>query len=260
MRLITYEGPGGSGRAGVRVGHRVLDIEAASRVKGEPLPSSVRGLLAAGRGALSRVQALAKAAVTEAGSFTQALLEERAIRLLPPIPDASPIVGPGDIARPWSQAGLVGHDARLACPAGVQAMGFEPRLAFVIGRPTEGASADDALDYVAGLTILLAFPEHAVIGPDLVSMDEIAGAEDLWMTCLVNGERRLRAATRGQVDRFCAFLGQTSSRAALEAGDMVDAGAMAGGEAIAARAGDVVECTLEGVATLRATILPSAGA
>ena len=39
MRLVTYSvGPGGPARAGVRVGHRVLDVEAASRVKGEPLP------------------------------------------------------------------------------------------------------------------------------------------------------------------------------------------------------------------------------
>ena len=89
MRLVTYSvGPDGPARAGVRVGHRVLDIEAASRVKGEPLPSTIKTLLAAGRGALSRVQALAKAATTEARSFSHAMHEERAIRLLPPVPDA----------------------------------------------------------------------------------------------------------------------------------------------------------------------------
>jgi hypothetical protein len=46
----------------VRVGHRVLDIEGASRVQGEPLPETMRGALQMGRGALARVQALAKAA------------------------------------------------------------------------------------------------------------------------------------------------------------------------------------------------------
>ena len=89
MRLVTYSvGPAGPARAGVRVGHRILDIEAASRVKGEPLPASIKALLAAGRGALARVQALAKAATTEARSFSQAMHEERAIRFLPPVPDA----------------------------------------------------------------------------------------------------------------------------------------------------------------------------
>ena len=85
MRLVTYSvGPAGPARAGVRVGHRILDIEAASRVKGEPLPATMKALLAAGRGALSRVQALAKAAATEARSFSQAMYEERAIHFLPP--------------------------------------------------------------------------------------------------------------------------------------------------------------------------------
>ena len=68
MRLVTYSvGPAGPARAGVRVGHRILDIETASRVKGEPLPASIKALLAAGRGAMSRVQALAKAATPGAG-------------------------------------------------------------------------------------------------------------------------------------------------------------------------------------------------
>jgi hypothetical protein len=55
MRLITYaSGPNGLPRLGVRVGHRVLDVEAASRVDGEPLPSTMKGLLREGpRGAVA---------------------------------------------------------------------------------------------------------------------------------------------------------------------------------------------------------------
>ena len=67
MRLVTYSGPLGAARTGVRVGHRILDIETASRVKGEPLPSNMRGLLQLGRGALSRVQALVRAAQGNGG-------------------------------------------------------------------------------------------------------------------------------------------------------------------------------------------------
>ncbi|HEX7558268.1 MAG TPA: hypothetical protein VF386_03680, partial [Usitatibacter sp.] len=63
MRLITYNtATNPAPRIGVRVGHRVLDIEAGSRVDGEPLPGTMKTLLREGRGALSRVQALAKAA------------------------------------------------------------------------------------------------------------------------------------------------------------------------------------------------------
>jgi hypothetical protein len=84
VRLITYaQGPGTLPRLAVRVGHRVLDIESGSRVDGE------------GRGAISRVQALAKAAQTTAGRFSGAMLEEKAIRFLPPIPDGAKLRSAG---------------------------------------------------------------------------------------------------------------------------------------------------------------------
>src|SRR5438445_395793 len=51
------------------------------------LLATMKGLLREGRGALSRVQALAKAAQSNAGRFSAAMLEERAIRFLPPVPD-----------------------------------------------------------------------------------------------------------------------------------------------------------------------------
>jgi len=71
MRLLTFAPGNGAPRIGVRVGHRILDIEAASRVDGEPLPSGMKALLAQGRGALSRVQALAKAAQSQAGRYSE---------------------------------------------------------------------------------------------------------------------------------------------------------------------------------------------
>src|SRR4051812_13340143 len=89
MRLLTYSLlPDGVPRAGVRVGHRVLDIEGASRVDGEPLPNTVKGLLRAGRGALARVAGLCKAAKTGAGKFSTLLYDERSFRWQPAIPDA----------------------------------------------------------------------------------------------------------------------------------------------------------------------------
>jgi hypothetical protein len=84
MRLVTFSPTASTApRAGVRVGHRVLDIEAGSRVDGEPLPASMKMLLREGRGAFSRVQALAKAAQSTPGRFAGAMYEEGAVRFLP---------------------------------------------------------------------------------------------------------------------------------------------------------------------------------
>ena len=229
MRLVTFSaGPAGDARAGVRVGHRVLDIEAASRVKGEPLPSSVRGLLAAGRGALSRVRALAKAAVTETGSFSHAMHEERAVRLLAPVPGA-----------------LVVRDAP------------QPAIVFVIGSQARAVGRDEALDHVAGITLLLDLHGGPVVGPEIVTADEVGDPGDLSIAWSVNGTLRARSNAAAAFDRFPALLEQSTLANVAEPGDLFAAAIpllpAAAGEWPAARPGDVFECAIEGVATLRAT-------
>jgi 5-carboxymethyl-2-hydroxymuconate isomerase/acylpyruvate hydrolase len=307
MRLVTYSvGPAGPARAGVRVGHRVLDIEAASRVKGEPLPSSIKALLAAGRGALSRVQALAKAAATEARSFSQAMHEERAVRFLPPVPDADKFLCVGKNYRqhldelvknellkeiPQEPTAfvklnscLVGQDARVVRPQGVVRLDYEPELVFVIGRRALGVKKVDAMDYVAGVTILndltcrdlqkkevasgsrfwtaKNIPGFGPLGPEIVTMDEIADPYDLWMTCSVNGEERMRVNTRDQIWKLPDILEHFSRYIPIEPGDMFSTGAP-GGVAVGKpnatelflKPGDVIECSIEGIATLRTTIV-----
>lgn len=307
MRLITYaQGPGTPPRLAVRVGHRVLDIETASRVDGEPLPSTLKGLLREGRGALSRVQALAKAAQATAGRFSAAMLEEKAIRLLPPIPDAARLRGvavnhrprfeelrcAGLVARmPAAVAGyekqdlaLLGDNARIAKPASVTRLDYEAELAFVVARRALRLGDEaEAADYVAGVTLLLDLVDRdaqkaladsgapdwqskhasgfAVLGPELVTLDELDDLGDLWMSCTVNGEERVRVNTKDQVWSIEDMLGAFSQAAALEPGDIIATG-VPGGTAMGSgsserylKPGDVVECALEGVTSLRATIV-----
>jgi 2-keto-4-pentenoate hydratase/2-oxohepta-3-ene-1,7-dioic acid hydratase in catechol pathway len=307
MRLLTYSvGPAGPARAGVRVGHRVLDIETGSRVKGEPLPSNMRALLAAGRGALARVQALAKAAATEARAFAHAMHEERAIRVLPPVMDAEKFLCVGknyrqhldelakndlikEIPREPTafvklNSCLVGHDAKVVRPEGVVRLDYEPELVFVIGRRALGVRKEDALDYVAGVTILndltcrdlqkrevasgsrfwtaKNIPGFGPLGPEIVTMDEIADPYDLWMTCSVNGAERMRVNTADQIWKLPDILEHFTRYIPFEPGDMFSTGAPGGvavGKPNAAelflKPGDVVDCSIEGIATLRTTIV-----
>jgi 2-keto-4-pentenoate hydratase/2-oxohepta-3-ene-1,7-dioic acid hydratase in catechol pathway len=307
MRLVTYSvGPGGAARAGVRVGHRILDVENASRVKGEPLPSSMKGLLALGRGAMARVQALAKAAATEAGSFSHAMHEERAVRLQPPVPDADKFLCVGknyrqhldelvknDLLKEIPQeptafvklnSSLVGHDAKVVRPEGIVRLDYEPELVFVIGKRALGVQKADAMDYVAGVTILNDLtcrdlqkrevasgsrfwtaknvPGFGPLGPEIVTMDEIADPYDLWMICAVNGEERMRVNTRDQIWKLPEILEHFSRFIPFEPGDLFSTGAPGGvavGKPNAAdlflKPGDVVECSIEGIATLRTTIV-----
>jgi 2-keto-4-pentenoate hydratase/2-oxohepta-3-ene-1,7-dioic acid hydratase in catechol pathway len=251
----------------MRVGHRVLDVEAASRVDGEPLPSSMKGLLREGRGALSRVQALAKAAQSSAGRYSTAMLEEKAIRFLPPLPDPDRFLCMDEASRAQLEetgASLVGHNAKVAAPAAAR-LECEPALVFVVGRRALGVtSEDDAMDYVVGVTLMAGIANRdagegaagpSAMGPELVTMDEVGDPDHLWVTCVVNGEERLRVNAGEQVRKMGEILERFSRGSALEPGDMFstgvpgDEGPRPNGEAL--KPGDVAECSIEGITTLR---------
>src|SRR5258708_12159386 len=88
MRLITFSVRGtGSPRIGARVARQVLDLAAAAGVAGEPAPPvRMRDLLAAGDSAIERVRKLAAEAYPDRAGFAAALLDEREIPYLPPLP------------------------------------------------------------------------------------------------------------------------------------------------------------------------------
>jgi 2-keto-4-pentenoate hydratase/2-oxohepta-3-ene-1,7-dioic acid hydratase in catechol pathway len=307
MRLLTYSRkPDGPPCIGVRVGHRILDIEAASRVNGEPLPSTMKALLAAGRGALSRVQGLARNAQSDARPYAQALHDESQIRYLPPVPDADKFLCVGknyrahleelkrkDLIREMPEeptafvklnSCLVGHNARVARPAGIVHLDYEPELVFVIGKQALGVKKEDAMDYAVGVTLLndltdrdsqkrevasgsrfwtgKNIPGFGPLGPEIVTMDEIRDPYDLWITCSVNGEERMRVNTAEQIWKVGDILEHFSKNIPLEPGDMFSTGAPGGvavgkpdAESLFLKPGDVVECAIEGVITLRTTIV-----
>ena len=307
MRLVTFTTAGTAPRVGVRVGHRVLDIEAGSRVNGEPLPSTMRALLREGRGAMSRVQALAKAAQSQAGRYSAAMFEERAIRFMPPVPDPDKFLCVGKNYRahldelkkhdlikemPEEVTGFVklnscltGHDTKVVKPAAVARLDYEPELVFVIGKRALGVkSTDDPWDYVAGVTVMNDLtdrdmqkrevasgsrfwtsknaPGFGPVGPEIVTLDEIGDPYDLWMVCAVNGEERMRVNTRDQIWKMNDILEHFSRTIPLEPGDCFSTGAPGGvavgkanAEALFLKPGDVVECSIDGVTTLRNTIV-----
>src|SRR5215213_7165372 len=90
MRLLTFRLPGDAAiRLGLRVEARVLDVAAAASAAGlQPLPGSLKTLLAAGPDALARLRHLATAATRDAPRFAGAWRDLAAIRHLPPIGDA----------------------------------------------------------------------------------------------------------------------------------------------------------------------------
>ncbi len=307
MRLITFSKPGASGeRIGVRLDKQILDLAAAAGKSEPALPARMKDLLAAGPEAMARVRKLAEAARAEPERFRTALLDERDITYLPPIPDADKFLCVGknyrahleelkrtDLIReiPQEPTGfiklnscLTGHQARVARPQTVTHLDYEPELVFVIGKRAFGAKKADAFDYVAGVTILNDLtcrdtqkrevasgsrfwtsknaPGFGPLGPEIVTMDEIRDPYDLWMTCSVNGEERMRVNTSDQIWKLPDIIEHFSRLVPIEPGDMFSTGAPGGvavgkpnAEALYLKPGDMIECAIEGVATLRTYIV-----
>ena len=179
---------------------------------------------------------------------------------------------------------LVGHDETVCRPESVARLDYEPELVFVVGRRCVGfAHGEDPLPYIAGVTVLNDLtdrdtqkrevasgtrfwtaknaPGFGPLGPELVTMDEIPDPYNLWMVCSVNGEQRMRVNTRNQIWRIADILRHFSRLVPIEPGDMFSTGAPGGvavgkpnAEALYLKPGDVVECAIEGITSLRTHI------
>jgi 2-keto-4-pentenoate hydratase/2-oxohepta-3-ene-1,7-dioic acid hydratase in catechol pathway len=142
----------------------------------------------------------------------------------------------------------------------------EIELAVVIGRPADRVSRADALEYVAGysvgLDITLRGPEErsmrksldtfTVIGPWLVTADEIPDPGELDLELLVNGEKRQSSNTRQLTMDVADLIAFASSFYTLMPGDILLTGTPAGVGPL--QAGDILEASIEKVGTLRARV------
>jgi 2-keto-4-pentenoate hydratase/2-oxohepta-3-ene-1,7-dioic acid hydratase in catechol pathway len=169
---------------------------------------------------------------------------------------------------------LTGHDTAVTRPPSVAHLDYEPELVFVIGRHAHRVSGKDAFHYVAGITLLNDLtcrdtqkrevasgsrfwtaknaPGFGPLGPFIITMDEVRDPYDMWVTCSVNGEQRMRVNTRDQIWKLPDIIEHFSRLVPLEPGDMFSTGAPGGvavGKPNAAelflKPGDVVECAFE---------------
>lgn len=139
----------------------------------------------------------------------------------------------------------------------------ELELALVIGRKADRVSRDEALDYVAGyligLDITTRGPEdrsfrkspdsYALLGPWLVTADEIADPEQLSMKLSVNGDVRQSANTRDLIVKIPELIEWASAWYTLNPGDIILTGTPAGVGPIVP--GDLIEAEAEGIGAMQ---------
>lgn len=160
------------------------------------------------------------------------------------------------------------HNANLTAQ-----LDWECELAVVIGRTALEVSESQALDYVFGYSILNDISardqrrggqwffskgqdSYAPFGPMIVTADEIGDPHVLQLRLTVNGDQRQNGNSRHMLFKIPTLIADITSGMTLEPGDVIATGSPQGvGAAMDPptflQPGDIVECTIEGIGTLR---------
>ncbi|MDZ8119782.1 fumarylacetoacetate hydrolase family protein [Pontiella agarivorans] len=169
---------------------------------------------------------------------------------------------------------LNGPNDPIRIPDGARVMDGEAELAVVIGKTAFGIREADALDYVAGYTLMndvtervvqkkngqwmrgKGFDSFAPLGPFLITPDELPdpGNMTVWQTC--NGRELQRANTVDMMFDVPFLIEFISRGMTLNPGDIIATGTPSGiGSArdpqVLLKSGDVVEIGVDGIGVQR---------
>jgi 2,4-didehydro-3-deoxy-L-rhamnonate hydrolase len=166
---------------------------------------------------------------------------------------------------------------------------WECELGVVIGATCRGVAESQALDYVAGYTVVNDISDRQFrpnpgrtsrdrdrffdwlhgkwhdtfcpVGPCIVSADAVADPQALALRLTVNGQLRQDATTAQMVFPVAAIVSFLSQFVTLEPGDIISTGTPAGvgsASGLYLRPGDFVAATIEGIGTLENPVVAEA--
>jgi 2-keto-4-pentenoate hydratase/2-oxohepta-3-ene-1,7-dioic acid hydratase in catechol pathway len=212
--------------------------------------TSLRELLEAGR----------VAELAEADGPPTGLAE---VELLAPIPDPQKLIGIGLNYAEHAREGrteppssptffakfanaLRPDGATVNLPAASEKVDYEAEVAFVVGRRAKDVPESEAIDHLAGYTLLndlsardlqfatpqwmpgKVFDGAAPCGPAIVTPDEAGPADAIGIALDLNGERMQEDTTAGLIFSIPQLMAHLSHLMTLEPGDIVATGTPAG--------------------------------
>lgn len=301
MRLVSFRAaPVANVEIGVVLGEEVAALRpalsAAMASAGEPdraaslIPFDMTEFLALGEPALvAAARAAAFAARPEQAALRRPLT---AVTLLAPVPRPGKILGVGrnygehakevggpkqDIPRIFLKppSSVDGPGCLVRIPPAVTKPDYEGELAVVIGRAASRVSEADALDYVAGYTVLddvsarefqfdVSPPQTSFakgmdgfcpMGPWLTTPEEAGEPWNLDLRCWLNDELVQEGNTRDLIFPVTALIAHLSRYVTLMPGDVIATGTPAGSGAFRSpprwlRSGDRLRIEVGRVGTL----------
>lgn len=304
MRLATFADPlkGSEPRFGIVRGDTIIDVVAAANALQRAVPAiSVKQALTTGAHTIKALDELVQAA--EGAKLSRSVA---GLKFLPPIPDPSKFFCVGKNNKkhreelkankmltevPNEPTGFIklvstmsGDGDEVEKPADIVKLDYEPELCYVVGKRAHGVKKADAMDYIAGFTLMndvsareiqqrevasgsrfwtaKNMPGFAPVGPHILTMDEVPDTKNLWVTCEVNGQPRLRSNTGDYLYKIADVLEHFSRYVIFEPGDLIAMGAPAGvavgqpnADELYLRPGDDMVIAFEGLMSLRTKIV-----
>ena len=272
MRFCRF----GENRLGVVEGNHVRDVSGAL----EELPS-YRYPLPPGDMLIANLRQISSRARELAKSAPQIPIDR--VRLLSPVANPSKIIGApmnyrtgqdeAAIANAMSIGLFLKANESLSGPSeGItlrmmeRQIDHEVELGVVIGREGANIRREDALTHVAGYAVALDITPHGkeerslrkscatytVLGPWLVTADEIPEPMNLNLQLDLNGERKQQGNTKQMIRDVAAMIEYASTFYTLYPGDIFLSGTPAGVGPI--KPGDELVATIEQVGTMRVNV------
>ena len=286
MKLVTYEFEG-EARPGLLSGDDIVDLRS--------LAPDVRGILE--RGLLDQVR-----------SVSGKPLSRKNAKLLAPIRNPGMVLSVGmnyhqhlkemktpvpekPAAFTKSVASIIGTEAPIRIPrSNPDMLDWEGELTVVMGKPCHRVQAAQALDYVAGYTIVndvsardwvapifaatgvmgpihawehnvlgKMFPSFCPMGPCLATKDEVPDPGNVRIVTRLNGKVMQDANTDDFVFSVAKLIEYYSQFYLFQPGDCITTGSPSGvgygrNPKVFMKAGDVIEVEVQGVGILRNTV------
>lgn len=199
-----------------------------------------------------------------------------------------PLPRPDDIALPpafyhqplyykSNRFSVVGHEHDVQWPSYAKLMDYELEFCAIIGRAGRDIGASNAQAHIFGYTIFNDFSARDaqeyemtgpfgpckgkdfdtgnVLGPWIVTADELSDPYQLNMTARINGEVWSHGNSRDMIHRFEDMIAHVSRDETLHPGEVFGSGTIGGGCGLEInrwiKPGDVIELEVEGIGTLR---------
>ena len=170
---------------------------------------------------------------------------------------------------------FVGHQGNIVRPPESEKLDYEGEIVIIIGKGGRRIAQEDAIDHIAGLTLMNEgtirdwvrhakfnvtqgknFDNTGVIGPWMMTADEVEDYTNLDIQTRVNGEVRQNDNTSNLMFPFDYIISYLSTFMTLKPGDMISTGTPNGAGArfdppIYLKPGDFVEVEAAGIGVLR---------